>query len=71
LQLELSDKVVALLKSFVKDGSKDEAVAATRALCGFKVINLGGIKDAKERRHVTSTCDLAFGQVFYWIKREK
>jgi HEAT repeat protein len=71
LQLELSDKVVTLLKTFVKDGSKEEAVAATRALCGFKVMNLGSIKDPTERRLVASTCDLAFGQVYYWVTRAR
>jgi hypothetical protein len=68
LQLDLSDKVEALLKSFIKEGSKDEAILATKALCGYKVVNLGSVPEP-ERRSVQSG-DRAFGEVFYWVRRD-
>ena len=62
-------QVKALLQEFVKTGTREEAVAATRALCGYKVITLGEVDDEKERKRIARTCDLAAGRVFYWIKR--
>lgn len=67
LQLDLSEKVESLLKSFVKEGSKEEAVLATKALCGFKVVNLGSVPES-ERSSVQSG-ERAFGGVFYWVSR--
>ena len=69
LQLDLSPRVEELLRQFVKEGSKEEAVMATRALCGFKVINLGTIADEAQRRHVARSCEPAAGRVFYWVRR--
>jgi hypothetical protein len=69
LQLDLSDKVEALLKSFIKEGSKEEAILASKALCGYKVINLGSVPE-QERRSVQSG-DRAFGEVFYWVRRDE
>ena len=65
----LSDEMRDVLRYVVETGSKDEAVAATRALCGFRVINLGGITRADERKRITQTCERAWGRVFYWVPR--
>jgi HEAT repeat protein len=71
LQMDLNETSTTLLQSFVQNGSKDEAVAATRALCGYKVVNLGSIRDPAQRKRVAATCDRALGEVFYWVKREE
>lgn len=68
LQVEPSPPVETILKSFVKDGSKDEAVLATRALCGYRVVNLGRVQDPDLRSRIESSCDLAAGQVWYWVE---
>jgi len=67
LQLDLSEKVESLLKSFVKEGSKEEAVLATKALCGYKVVNLGSVPEPK--RQAVQRGERAFGDVFYWVPR--
>jgi HEAT repeat protein len=58
-----------LLRYVVETGTKEEAVAATRSLCGFKVVNLGAIEDPAERRHLARTCEPARGRVFFWVPR--
>ena len=69
LQRDLNPSVKELLQTFVKDGSKEEAVAATRALCGYRVVNLGSLPDEETRAQIRSTCELAAGSVFYWVPR--
>lgn len=72
LQLDLSPQVEALLREFVRTGSKEEAVMATRALCGFRVANLGQFAAHGAVQHyVTATCELAAGRVWYWVKRDQ
>ena len=70
LRLELTPRVADLLRDFVTNGSKEEAVMATRALCGFRVMNLGSVDNhpaAKE--YVAAHCDIAAGRVWYWVPR--
>lgn len=69
LQRDLSPGISKLLENFVRDGSKEEAVAATKALCGFRVVNLGSLSDDQSRTTVRQTCELAAGSVFYWVPR--
>ena len=38
VMMDLTDDVAALLRTFVETGTKDEAVAATRALCGYRLV---------------------------------
>jgi len=64
----LSDEMRDVLRYVVDAGSKEEAVMATRALCGFRVINLGGVPPA-ERKRIAQTCEPAWGRVFYWVPR--
>jgi hypothetical protein len=71
VRLDLTDHVKELLEAFVEDGSKAEAIMATRALCGYRVINIGQF-DGNEvvQRTISQTCEIAAGRVFYWITRD-
>jgi len=40
---------------------------ATKALCGYQVVNIGKFANANQ---ITETCERAGGRVFYWVKRE-
>ena len=71
LQLDLTTPVEDMLREFVRNGTKDEAVMATRALCGFRVVNLGQFERSNPaQRYVVDNCDIAAGRVWYWVKRE-
>ena len=61
----LTDDVAAVLRDFVRDGSKEEAVAATRRLCGLRI----------ERRElidedILRTAEPARGHLWYWIRAD-
>ena len=72
LMLDLSEHVDDLLKDFVKNGSKEEAVMATRALCGYRVVHVDAFAhDRKLQKQVMHRCELAAGRVFYWMKRDE
>ena len=61
----LTDETTALLRSFVRDGSKEEAVYATRRLDGFRVAHDAElIGDTEARRDA----DRAWGDVWYWVR---
>ena len=60
----LTDDVRALLQSLVRDGSKEEAVFATRRLDGFRIAHDGELIGHSEVRRIA---DRAFGDVWYWI----
>ena len=60
----LTDDVRVLLQSLVRDGSKEEAVFATRRLDGFRVARSEELIGGTEIRR---TADRAFGDVWYWI----
>jgi hypothetical protein len=64
----LTDPMRDVLRYIVEAGDEDEAAMATRALSGFRVINLAGIP-APERKRVAQTCELAWGRVLYWVPR--
>jgi len=50
----------------VKSGSKQEAVIATRRLCGYRVARLEEFP--RERRNeIRRTCERAWGQVWFWV----
>ena len=61
----LDDELTAMLRDFVRDGSKVEAVFATRRLDGFRVERMELISD-----EVRVNADRAWGQVFYWVRTE-
>ena len=68
-QMPVTEQVKGLLEEFVEHGTREEAIMATRALCGYRIVNLGAI-DASERRAFAQSADLAFGRAWYWIKRD-
>ena len=67
----LPEEARELLREIVESGSKEEAVRATRALCGFKVVNLAVYSDPEERKRVARECDLAGGRAWFWVPRER
>jgi hypothetical protein len=72
LRLDLTETVEDLLREFVKTGTKDEAVMATRALCGYRVVNLGHFETGSAvQKYVIETCEIAAGRVWYWVKRDQ
>ncbi|MBN2532759.1 MAG: hypothetical protein JXB88_07710 [Spirochaetales bacterium] len=71
LHLDMVDDVKELLEDYVKNGTKEQAVMATKALCGYKAIHHGMITDPEEKEKIVKKENLAYGQVFYWVKREK
>jgi hypothetical protein len=70
LRLDQTEQVEELLKEFVTNGTKAEAIMATRALCGYRVIHIGLFENDKTaQRHIRQSCELAAGRMFYWITR--
>ena len=70
LRLDLTDHVEELLKEFITNGTKAEAIMATRALCGYRVIHIDMFgNDKAVQRHIMQSCELAAGRMFYWITR--
>jgi hypothetical protein len=71
LKLDLTAPVEDLLHTFVANGAPHEAVMATRALCGFRVVNLGQFEPySAVQKYIVDTCEVASGRVWYWVKRE-
>ena len=58
----LTEETRALLREFVLNGTKEEAVAATRRLCGFWVTSKAFLSDEELR-----TAERAWGEVWYWV----
>jgi hypothetical protein len=61
----LDDGTRAVLRDFVTDGTKDEAVAATRRLCGLRVERREVLSDA-----VRQSAERAWGDLWYWVRAE-
>jgi hypothetical protein len=66
LFMDLTPEVEDLLNEYVKSGTKEEAVAATRALCGYRLVNWGSAKAAQ----LAAAGAVAAGGVYYWIRRD-
>ena len=66
VRMDLTPAVEALLQEFVRSGSKDEAVAATRALCGYRLVNWGDPKPDE----LAAAGAVHAGGVDYWIRRD-
>lgn len=66
VRMDLTPEVEALLKEFVRSGNKEEAVAATRALCGYRLVNWGSAKPAE----LAAAGAVHAGGVHYWIRRD-
>ena len=61
----------AVLQEFVRTGSKEEAVMATRALCGQRLLRSDGFLPPDVRQRVRDTYDpgpdVYFGVSFCWV----
>jgi len=57
-----------LLQRFIRDGSEDEQRVATKALAGYKMVNLG-LFDKSKRSQIIQECERAKGLVYYWMAR--
>lgn len=66
VRVDLTPEVEALLKEYVASGTKDEAVAATRALCGYRLVNWGSPKPAE----LAAAGAVHARGVDYWIRRD-
>lgn len=66
LRMDLTPEVEDLLSEYVKSGTKEEAVAATRALCGYRVVNWGSAKAAD----LAAVGAIPAGGVHYWVRRD-
>ncbi len=66
VRVDLTPEVEALLKEYVNSGTKDEAVAATRALCGYRLVNWGSAKPAE----LAAAGAVHARGVDYWIRRD-
>jgi hypothetical protein len=62
----LSDEASALLREFVATGSKEEAVFATRRLCGLRVERFEVLDEETLRGG-----ERAWGRVWYWVRAEE
>jgi hypothetical protein len=56
LQRPADDATRDLLQDVVRTGTKAEAIAATRALCGMRVVNLAHVMP-EDRKRIQETCD--------------
>lgn len=71
VRLDLNERVDELLREFVKNGSKDEAVMATRALSGFRVVHIDVFEEDREAEaRVKQIGEIAHGRMYYWISRD-
>lgn len=66
VRMDMTPEVEALLREFVRSGNKEEAVAATRALCGYRLVNWGRAKPAE----LAAAGAVHAGGVHYWIRRD-
>lgn len=66
VRMDLTPEVEALLQEYVRSGTKDEAVAATRGLCGYRLINWGNAKHAD----LVAAGAVPAGGVHYWVRRD-
>jgi len=66
VRMDLTPDVEALLEEYVRSGTKDEAVAATRALCGYRMVNWGNPK----HDDVVAAGAVHARGVDYWIRRD-
>jgi hypothetical protein len=58
-----------MLRYVMETGTKEEAVDATRALCGFRVVHIGAYPNQREARRIAQTMEPARGRVFFWVPR--
>src|SRR5688500_14845172 len=65
----LDEDVRGLLERFVAEGTKQEAITATRALCGYRVRRVEEFSDPELAARVPRECERAGGRVWWWVPR--
>jgi hypothetical protein len=65
LRAPLHDRVRELLQDIVDHGTREEAVLATRRLCGLRVVRLEPLPPELQAK-IKQTCERAWGQVWWW-----
>ena len=69
LRANLTQPVEEMLREFVRSGTRQEAVLATRALCGFKVVHYQAL--SKEARKTLKPEDRAMSaNTWWWVRRD-
>jgi len=69
LRAEMSESVKELLQEYVRNGTREEALLATRALCGYQVVHIQSLdKDARKR--LTLEDQAMSSLTWWWVKRE-
>lgn len=64
------EAVVGLLRDYVAVGTKDEAVDATRALCGYRLARLDDFDNAAARQWVSTHCERSQHDTReFWVPR--
>jgi hypothetical protein len=61
-----TDDVRELLRDVVEHGTKQEAVLATRRLCGYRVARVEEFS-LDRQDEIRRTCERAWGSVWYWV----
>jgi hypothetical protein len=60
---QLNAEMTEVLREFVRTGTKDEAVFATRRLDGFRVAHDGELRDTQR-----AEAERAYGRVWWWVR---
>jgi hypothetical protein len=66
LRTPLTDEVRELLREIIEQGTKQEAILATRRLCGYRIARLEEFSPERQAV-VRRTCERAWGSVWYWV----
>ena len=71
LRADLTEPVEEMLREFVRGGTREEAVLATRALCGYKVAHIQSLDE--EARKALTPEDRAMSSTsntWWWVRRD-
>ncbi len=68
LRAELTDSVEALLREFVRSGTREEALLATRALYGYQVVHIQAL-DKEARQQLKAEDQAMSALTWWWVKR--
>jgi HEAT repeat protein len=69
VRLDMTNEVEAMLRSFSAGSDETEVQLATKALAGYRAVNLGQFQDEATRKEIARSCEPAFGRVIFWIPR--
>lgn len=62
---KLTPEITELLKAYIKEGTKEQAILATKALCGYMIVHC-----KQEKEKFKNLCEpVGTSEVLYWVKR--